>query len=37
MTARVDIMRGTGVPLRVFDFTRSGTGGLSYSRRLEPK
>lgn len=34
---RVDVMRGKGVLLRVFDFTTNGTGGLSYTRWLEPK
>lgn len=34
---RVDIMRGSGVLLRVFRYTADGTGGLSYSRWLEPR
>lgn len=34
---RVDVMRGKGVLLRVFDFTSNGTGGLSYSKWLELK
>ena len=33
---RVDIMRGRGVLLRVFRYTSAGTGGVSYSRWLEP-
>lgn len=32
---RVDIMRNKGVLLRVYQFTGSGTGGLSYSKWLE--
>ncbi len=34
---RLDIMRGKGVLLRVFRYTRAGTGGLSYSKWLEPR
>jgi hypothetical protein len=34
---RVDIMRGSGVLLRVFHYTGSGAGGLAYSRWLEPR
>jgi len=34
---RVDVMRGKGVLLRVFHYTGSGTGGLSYSQWLEPR
>jgi hypothetical protein len=33
---RLDIMRNRGVLLRVFRYTTSGTGGVSYSRWLEP-
>lgn len=33
---RLDIMRERGVLLRVFRYTSSGTGGVSYSRWLEP-
>jgi hypothetical protein len=33
---RLDIMRDRGVLLRVFRYTSSGTGGVSYSRWLEP-
>jgi hypothetical protein len=33
---RLDIMRGRGVLLRVFRYTSSGTGGIAYSRWLEP-
>lgn len=34
---RVDIMRGSGVLLRVYHYTGSGAGGLTYSRWLEPR
>jgi hypothetical protein len=34
---RLDIMRGGGVLLRVFRFTSSGSGGVSYSHWLEPR
>ena len=34
---RLDIMRGSGVLLRVFHYTGSGAGGLAYSRWLEPR
>ena len=34
---RLDIMRGKGVLLRVFHFTGTGGGGLSYSQWLEPR
>jgi hypothetical protein len=34
---RLDIMRGGGVLLRVFDYTSRGDGGLVYSRWLEPR
>jgi hypothetical protein len=34
---RIDILRGGGVMLRVYRFQRNGTGGLSYSRWLEPR
>lgn len=34
---RLDIMRGKGVLLRVYRYTSSGTGGLSYSRWLEAR
>jgi len=34
---RLDIMRGKGVLLRVFHFTGTGPGGLSYSQWLEPR
>ena len=32
---RVDILRGKGVLLSVFQYTGNGSGGLSYSRWLE--
>lgn len=34
---RLDIMRSRGVLLRVFRYTGSGVGGLSYSHWLEPR
>jgi hypothetical protein len=34
---RIDVMRGRGVLLRVFRYESDGTGGLSYSRWLEPR
>ncbi|MGH7446420.1 MAG: metallophosphoesterase family protein [Longimicrobiales bacterium] len=34
---RVDIMRGSGVLLRVFHYTGDGVGGVSWSRWLEPR
>lgn len=34
---RVDILKGKGVLLRVYTFTSDGTGGVSYSRWLEPR
>jgi len=34
---RLDIMRGKGVLLRVFQYQGSGAGGLAYSRWLELK
>ncbi|HUF13894.1 MAG TPA: hypothetical protein VMN78_12390 [Longimicrobiales bacterium] len=34
---RVDILRGSGVLLRVYRYTGGGEGGLSYSRWLEPR
>lgn len=34
---RVDIMRGSGVLLRVFRFDDTGAGGLAYSHWLEPR
>ena len=34
---RLDIMRGGGVLLRVFRFTTSGSGGVAFSRWLEPR
>jgi hypothetical protein len=33
---RLDIMRERGVLLRIFRYTSSGTGGIAYSRWLEP-
>jgi hypothetical protein len=34
---RIDILRGGGVLLGVYRFRGDGTGGLSYSRWLEPR
>lgn len=34
---RIDILRGKGVHLQVYRFQRDGSGGLSYSRWLEPR
>lgn len=34
---RLDIMRGKGVFLRVYNFMSDGTGGVAYSRWLEPR
>ncbi len=34
---RIDILRGQGVHLQVYRFSRDGSGGLSYSRWLEPR
>jgi hypothetical protein len=34
---RLDVMRRGGVLLRVFRFTSSGSGGVAYSRWLEPR
>jgi hypothetical protein len=34
---RVDVMRGGGVLLRVYRFQGDGSGGLSYTRWLEPR
>lgn len=34
---RVDILKGKGVLLRVYTFTSDGTGGVTYSRWLEPR
>lgn len=34
---RVDILKGKGVLLRVYTFTSDGSGGVSYSRWLEPR
>lgn len=34
---RIDILRGGGVMLRVYRYRNDGTGGLSYSRWLEPR
>lgn len=34
---RLDILRGSGVLLRVFEYDSRGAGGLSYSRWLEPR
>ena len=34
---RVDVMRGKGVFLRVYTYRGDGTGGLAYSRWLEPR
>jgi hypothetical protein len=34
---RLDVMRDRGVLLRVFRYTSSGTGGVAYSRWLEPR
>ncbi|MGH7475297.1 MAG: hypothetical protein ACRELD_03325 [Longimicrobiales bacterium] len=34
---RLDILRGRGVLLRVFHYAGDGTGGLAYSRWLEPR
>lgn len=34
---RLDIMRERGVLLRVYRYTSSGTGGIAYSRWLEPR
>jgi hypothetical protein len=34
---RLDIMRGGGVLLNVFDYKRDGSGGLSYSRWIEAR
>lgn len=34
---RIDVMRDSGVLLRVYRYKSDGTGGLSYSRWLEPR
>ncbi|MGQ0561320.1 MAG: metallophosphoesterase [Gemmatimonadota bacterium] len=34
---RLDVMKGSGVLLRVFHFTSRGAGGLAYARWLEPR
>jgi hypothetical protein len=34
---RLDILRGGGVLLNVFDYASDGSGGLSYSRWIEPR
>lgn len=34
---RIDILRGQGVHLQVYRFSRDGSGGLAYSRWLEPR